>query len=175
MALAAASCTDLDETVYSEVMSDNYYNTKMDVIRAVNRPFEHMYWGIQQRMPLNELSADQIITPTRDSWWTDGGKWERIHYHNFDPEMPYITEEWEGDFKGIMFCNYVIEDLERLDGTRFGFTEDEFSSMKMQCRVMAPTAICDCSTSSAMCRPIRAPTRLRPTVSSWRPRLCSSL
>ena len=34
-------CTDLSETVYSDVMSDNYYNTKTDVIRAALRPFEH--------------------------------------------------------------------------------------------------------------------------------------
>lgn len=33
-AVMLASCTNLDETVYDQVMSDNYYNTKMDVIRA---------------------------------------------------------------------------------------------------------------------------------------------
>ena len=38
--LALGSCTNLDETLYDQVGSDNYYNTKMDVIRAVFRPFE---------------------------------------------------------------------------------------------------------------------------------------
>ena len=46
-------CTDLSETVYSDVMSDNYYNTKTDVIRAALRPFEHAYWSIQSNIPLN--------------------------------------------------------------------------------------------------------------------------
>ena len=41
--LALGSCTNLDETLYDQVGSDNYYNTKMDVIRAVFRPFEHAY------------------------------------------------------------------------------------------------------------------------------------
>ena len=42
--LVLGSCTNLDETLYDQVGSDNYYNTKMDVIRAVFRPFEHAYW-----------------------------------------------------------------------------------------------------------------------------------
>ena len=41
--LGLPSCTDLSETVYDQVMSKNYYNTKQDVINAVFRPFEHMY------------------------------------------------------------------------------------------------------------------------------------
>lgn len=134
--LLAAGCTDLEETVYDQVVSDNYYNTKMDVIRAVNRPFEHCYWSVQTRMALNELPADQIMTPTRDSWWYDDAKWERIQYHKFNAEMDYITPEWEGLFKGIMFSNYVIEDLDRLDGVALGFKPAEFESMKMQCRAI---------------------------------------
>ncbi len=45
----AGACTDLSETIYDQVSSDNYYNTKMDVIRAVYRPFEHAYWSVQSR------------------------------------------------------------------------------------------------------------------------------
>ena len=33
------SCTNLDETLYDQVGTQNYYNTKMDVIRATFRPF----------------------------------------------------------------------------------------------------------------------------------------
>lgn len=134
--LLLTGCTDLEETVYDQVVSDNYYNTKMDVIRAVNRPFEHAFWSVQSRMLLNELSADQLITPTRDGWWYDGGRWEKFHYHTWDSDTDGINTEWEGCFTGIMQCNYVIEDLNRLDGTALGFTQEEFASMKQQCRVM---------------------------------------
>ncbi len=81
--MALGSCTNLDETLYDQVGSDNYYNTKMDVIRATFRPFEHAFWSIGSRHVLNELTADQLITPTRDGWWYDGGKWERLHYHTW--------------------------------------------------------------------------------------------
>ena len=48
IALAAGACTNLDETLYDQVGSQNYYNTKNDVIRAVFRPFEHAFWSIQR-------------------------------------------------------------------------------------------------------------------------------
>ena len=67
--MALWGCTNLDETLYDQVGTQNYYNTKNDVIRAVFRPFEHAFWSIQSRHVLNELSADQLITPTG----TDGG------------------------------------------------------------------------------------------------------
>ena len=67
-----SSCTNLDETLYDQVASGNYYNTKEDVIRAVLRPFEHGYWSIQSRQVLNEETADQLITPTREDWWALG-------------------------------------------------------------------------------------------------------
>ena len=52
------SCTDLEETLYDQVGTQNYYNTKNDVVRATFRPFEHAYWSIQSRHVLNELTAD---------------------------------------------------------------------------------------------------------------------
>lgn len=131
------SCTDLDETLYDQVGTQNYYNTKMDVIRATFRPFEHAFWSIQSRHVLNELPADQLITPTRDGWWDDSGKWRRLHYHEWDVEDGGDAQtEWNGCFQGIMQCNYVIEDLSKLSAERFGFSQAEFENLSSQCRVL---------------------------------------
>ena len=132
-----ASCTDLDETLYDQVGTQNYYNTKNDVVRATFRPFEHAFWSIQSRHVLNELTADQLITPTRDGWWDDGGKWRRLHYHEWNVEDGGDAQaEWNGCFQGIMQCNYVIEDLEKLNASNFGFSDAEFDNLKAQCRVL---------------------------------------
>ena len=134
---ALTSCTDLDETLYDQVGTQNYYNTKSDVVRATFRPFEHAFWSIQSRHVLNELTADQLITPTRDGWWDDGGKWRRLHYHEWNVEDGGDAQsEWNGCFQGIMQCNYVIEDLEKLDASSLGFTDAEFDNLKAQCRVL---------------------------------------
>ncbi len=136
-AAAFVACTDLNETLYDQVGTQNYYNTKSDVIRAVFRPFEHAYWSIQSRHVLNELSADQLITPTRDGWWDDGGKWRRLHYHQWNVEDGGDAQtEWNGCFQGIMQCNYVIEDLAKLDPARFGFSQTEFDNLNAQCRAL---------------------------------------
>lgn len=135
--MALWGCTNLDETLYDQVGTQNYYNTKNDVIRAVFRPFEHAFWSIQSRHVLNELSADQLITPTRDGWWDDGGKWRRLHYHQWDVEDGGDAQtEWNGCFQGIMQCNYVIEDMENLSPEKFGFSEVEFNNLNAQCRVL---------------------------------------
>lgn len=133
----SAGCTNLDEKLYSTVGSDNYYNTKGDVERAVGRPFEHAFATIQERQVLQELTADQLITPVRDGWWDDGGRWRRYHYHTWNLEdSPQILYLWNGQYQGIGQCNWVIEDLESLDPEKFGYTESEFNDMKAQCRTL---------------------------------------
>lgn len=132
----AGACTDLSETIYDQVSSDNYYNTKMDVIRAVYRPFEHAYWSVQSRQVIEELSADQIATWKKDDWWEDGGKWSRLHYHSWTIEDEVLKTEWDGCFTGIMQCNSVIDDLEGLSAEQFGFKKEEFDGLKSQCKTL---------------------------------------
>lgn len=136
-ATLATGCTNLDETLYDQVGTQNYYNTKMDVIRATFRPFEHAFWSICSRHVLNELTADQLITPTRDGWWDDGGRWRKLHYHTWNvDEGGDAQSEWNGCFQGIMQCNYVIEDLNTLSPEKFGFTTEEFENLQAQCRAL---------------------------------------
>lgn len=136
-ATLATGCTNLDETLYDQVGSQNYYNTKMDVVRATFRPFEHAFWSICSRHVLNELTADQLITPTRDGWWDDGGRWRKLHYHTWNvDEGGDAQTEWNGCFQGIMQCNYVIEDLDNLSPEKFGFSVEEFNNLKAQCRAL---------------------------------------
>lgn len=132
----AGACTDLSETIYDQVSSDNYYNTKMDVLRAVYRPFEHAYWSVQSRQVIEELSADQIATWKKDDWWEDGGKWSRLHHHSWTIEDEVLKTEWDGCFTGIMQCNSVIDDLEGLSAEQFGFKKEEFDGLKSQCKTL---------------------------------------
>lgn len=136
LASSLAGCTNLDETLYDQVASQNYYNTKEDVIRAVLRPFEHGFWSIQSRQVLNEETADQLITPTREDWWDDGGRWARLHRHQWLTTNGEAQTEYNGCFQGIMQANLVIEDLDKLSASQFGFSETEFNNLKAQNRVL---------------------------------------
>ena len=134
--MTASSCTDLSETLYDQVASNNYYNTKNDVIRAVLRPFEHGFWSIQNRHVLNEESADQLITPTRGDWWDDGGRWARLHRHKWLVTNGEAQSEFNGCYQGIGQANKVIEDLDKLSTSKFGFSEDEFKNLRAQNHVL---------------------------------------
>lgn len=135
MLMSAPSCTDLDETVYDQLMTDNYYQTKDDVIRAFVRPFEHAYWSITSTYRLQEITADQIGTWERDGWFYDGGIWDRMHKHTWGLEgtdAGYITNAWNGFFQGIGQCNVVLEDFEKLEPQQFGYTTEEFTALEAQ-------------------------------------------
>lgn len=134
--MTTSSCTDLTETLYDQVASKNYYNTKDDVIRAVLRPFEHGFWSIQNRHVLNEESADQLITPTRGDWWDDGGRWARLHRHKWLVTNGEAQSEFNGCYQGIGQANKVIEDLDKLSASKFGFSEDEFKNLRAQNHVL---------------------------------------
>lgn len=134
--MTTSSCTDLTETLYDQVASQNYYNTKDDVIRAVLRPFEHGFWSIQNRHVLNEESADQLITPTRGDWWDDGGRWARLHRHKWLVTNGEAQSEFNGCYQGIGQANKVIEDLDKLSASKFGFSEDEFKNLRAQNHVL---------------------------------------
>lgn len=135
--ISSPSCTDLSETVYSSVMSENYYNTRQDVINAVFRPFEHLYSSIYIRHQSEEYVGDQLITPTRGTWWYDGGKWEKYHRHELDDiNQSDWTNEWAYYYQGISQCNLVLDDLEKLNPSKFGISATEFEQFKAQLRCM---------------------------------------
>lgn len=135
--LSLSACTDLDETVYSEVSSNNYFNTRDDVVAMAFRSFEHGYWTIVPRFRMNELSADQLIIPRRDGSWDDGGVWRQFHYHTWTPDISrHVHDEWDSMFAGIAQANFAIDRFNELDPEKFGFGEEEWNSLRMQNRVL---------------------------------------
>lgn len=134
--VSTSACTDLDETVYDQVMTENYYNTKDDIIRAYVRPFEHAFWSITTTYELQEETADQQATYNREGWWLDGQKYQRLHYHTWTIDDGSAQSAWNGGFQGIMQCNSVIADFNRLQPEQFGMTRDEMDGMISGLRTM---------------------------------------
>lgn len=136
LAISMTSCTDLTETLYDTIASENYYNTKDDVIRSVFRPYEHAFWSIGQIYDIQENSADLIATYNRDGDWLDGQVFHRQHYHTWTIDDPASSRCWFALFQGIMLCNASIDDLEKLDPVKYGFTSAEFDDFKANLRTL---------------------------------------
>lgn len=125
--LFTAGCTKLDETLYDKITSDNFLQTKDDVIRDFLRSFEHAYWSIQGNglFYAQELGTDELMTPNRDGDWFDGGVYQRLHYHTWTTQDGFTGDMWVGLFQGASLATNSMEDIEKIDPAKFNLTEAE--------------------------------------------------
>ncbi len=128
--MATQACTKLDENVYSEIITENYYNNKTEVLSAVLRPYTHTnawitssgqvgYWRV------NELAADQLAWPIKGIHGQDNGNWIRLHYHTWFADDNVVWDPWRLMYTGVGFCNSPIENLEKRDIKSMGITQQE--------------------------------------------------
>jgi SusD family. len=124
------SCTDLDERIYSDSNTSNFYNNRKEVLSAVLRPYTHSRatFGQTSRQNcwmMNEFSADQLAWPVKGPHGYDGGKWIQLHYHTWDDMHDAIKECWNLLFMGLGFCNDAVQSLDSYEASRMGITEAE--------------------------------------------------
>lgn len=139
--LAITACTDLDENIYSELVTDNFYNSKNEVISAVLRPYTHANaWatpsGQEGYYRLSELSADQLAWPTKGRHGADGGKWVRLHYHTWTPDDYTVQRAWELQWWGMGLCTSPMENLENRSIESMGITEVEKQAYIAELRLL---------------------------------------
>src|SRR6186713_2195071 len=91
--LFIASCTKLNEKdkLYDTVTSDNFYKTDEELISAVGAAYTNLYGSFGNAdniMPLQEVTSDEIVVPTRGADWGDGGHWVRLKTHTYKADDP---------------------------------------------------------------------------------------
>ena len=138
---AGVSCTDLDETIYSELSKDNFYNNKVEIMQGVLRPFTHMQaWlaptGQNGYYYHGEMSADQVAWPQKGRHGYDGGDHIRLHYHTWTDQEPRMRTAWALMWEGTGYVNAILEDLEGVDYVAAGLTEAEMNSILAEVKVM---------------------------------------
>jgi len=138
---AGVGCTDLDETIYSELNKDNFYNNKVEIMQGVLRPFTHMQaWlaptGQNGHYFHSESSADQVAWPQKGRHGYDGGDHIRLHYHTWTDQEPRMRNAWSLMWEGLGYVNAILEDLETVDYVAAGLTEEEMNSILAEVKVM---------------------------------------
>lgn len=114
------SCTDLDETLYSGISRDNFYNNEEEVNAAILRVYEHGRWFFTNTFDayvMEELTADQLVVSQKGGHWYDQGKFIRLHRHQWTSEEPELYGTWRGAFIGVALSNTLIDELGALDYT----------------------------------------------------------
>lgn len=108
LGLVQLSCTKLDDKLYDRIPPEEYTADpvlQMSVIYSPMRDF--LDWG--GWWFANELTGDGAVGPTRDTDWDDGGKWRKLHQHNWDDETEAINSMWSRFYNGIVEANKFIE------------------------------------------------------------------
>ncbi|KQR65293.1 RagB/SusD family nutrient uptake outer membrane protein [Pedobacter sp. Leaf176] len=124
------ACTKLDENAYNELLTDNFYNNRTEVLSAVLRPYTHANaWvtpsGQDSWWRMAELSGDQLAWPTKGRHGEDGGKWKRFHYHTWTTDEGGFNGAWSLMFWGMGLCNDPIENIEKRDIAAMGISQAE--------------------------------------------------
>ncbi|KAA6431602.1 RagB/SusD family nutrient uptake outer membrane protein [Dyadobacter flavalbus] len=115
LSVAALSCTDLNEEVYSEVLATNYQPTEKDlpaIVAPVYSSLRGLMLGWQGYFDLQEEAADAIITPVRPNGWDDGGTYRRMHQHTWTSLQWQPENAWQSAFRSITTANRVLSQIE---------------------------------------------------------------
>jgi len=113
-----SGCTDLDETLYSNITAEETTFTADDLNLIIATPYSNMrgiYWEWDGLFDIYEESSDLIVTPNRvDIGW--GGYYLTMHKHTWLPSVSHVEGLWFRAYRAINNANKAIFQLEALEG-----------------------------------------------------------
>jgi len=126
------SCTNLEETIYHEIVSENYYKNEQEIAAAMMRPFAQNSKNIsgffKNVWMIQELSADNVSFPQKGPHGYDGGDWIRFHRREYTTDERRCYNSWDQVYEGIGYVNNLLTDFENLDFDALGvksFTKEQ--------------------------------------------------
>lgn len=123
-----AACSDLEEKFLDSTSGKE--NISQDNIEQIVAPaYSNLFrlW-IQAEatgstdegglFPIQEISSDEVMIPTRGTDWYDGGKWQQNYLHDWTPDHTHIKELWTELSEGIARANYSLRLLNEFDDSQ---------------------------------------------------------
>lgn len=111
--MALSSCTDLDETVYSQLPGDGSYEyTDEEIAQQYGNIYDRMrdmYDGWEGYQDISQECGDLLMTPFRyeTSGW--GAQYVSLHKHEFHPTINHLYRPWYSCYQGINYCNSLLD------------------------------------------------------------------
>jgi hypothetical protein len=110
------SCTDLTETVYSELDGEKFFENPANISSAVGVAYTNLYWTFGHKYGIGrDAGTDILVVPQRGGDWLDGGEWQRWHKLTITPSDAYVEFWWNLMYKGVSTCNRLIYGLEQFE------------------------------------------------------------
>ena len=109
------SCTNLDETLYSQVTPGNFFKSDAQFVSALGAAYTQFGgYASGSVFNLQEATTDEMVVPTRGSDWDDGGNWRRLHLHSWKFEDNDFGSAWDFCFGGVNTANRLIYQFQTL-------------------------------------------------------------
>lgn len=113
-ALFMVGCTDLDEVVYDNIPGSVYpendeqiANLTVDAYTKLKPMCDDNGWWLLAQ----EVTSDELVFPTRNTDWEDGGKWRNMFTHSWTNDIEGVNNQWSFFWDGITRCNQTIDYL----------------------------------------------------------------
>ncbi len=106
-----SGCTDLSNDYYDRILASDFPENDAQAqmsLAPVYQPLKDYvdggcYWFAQ------ELTGDDVVCPTRENDWDDGGKWRDLHKHTWNNQSETVNSMWSRYFIGIGEANKLID------------------------------------------------------------------
>ena len=110
------SCTKLDETVYSDLTGEIFFDDPDNLIFAFGSAYTNLYTLVGHKYGMVGIDAgtDLLCVPQRGGDWFDGGEWHRFHRLTWTPSEAYVERWWNVIYSGVNTCNLLILQFEAL-------------------------------------------------------------
>ena len=112
--LYSAGCTDLTDTVDSQVTAETFFQNDQQFISAMGDAYSRLtaLGGGGAPAQLNEATTDEVIVPARGQDWSEGGFWFRVNSHAWTDADGTFNGFWQTYFSGINNANRLIFQFE---------------------------------------------------------------
>ncbi len=110
--LSIGACTNLDETIYSQIASEKYEFTAEDAASMFSPVYSNLrstYWSWNGLNDIQEECSDLWCTPFRIGvGW--GDLYITLHQHTYVNTLDHVWTEWYFPYNGITACNKLLDD-----------------------------------------------------------------
>jgi hypothetical protein len=112
----AQSCTDLEETLYSDLAASNFFRNDDEFIASLGQAYS-AFGGLGNHSGLwtvQELASDELVVTTKGGDWYDGGVLIQLHKHEYTIDNPFFNNTWGFLYGGVGTCNRLIYQFQQL-------------------------------------------------------------
>lgn len=111
-----SSCTDVTESINSEVTSDQFFKTDKEFISALGDSYNVLsaWGGHGGYTSTNQIATEEAIITQKGTDWEDGGIWIRLQRHEMVYDDPQYNGSWTFLYSGVNNANRLIFQFQSL-------------------------------------------------------------